>query len=151
LDVTSAGTYQVLIDGYSAFSGAILTATHDGSGSGNQQPLSYSNNNAVAIPDNSAVGATSEINVLRSGDAGTVTIEVDISHSYIGDLEVTLISPTGGQVVLHNNSGGSANNINKVYEADFSGFESKGNWELKVVDNARQDTGTVNSWTLSFQ
>ncbi|WP_159653884.1 S8 family serine peptidase [Vibrio atypicus] len=151
LDVTSAGTYQVLIEGYSAFSGATLTATHDGSGSGSQQPLSYSNNNAVAIPDNSAVGATSEINVLRSGDAGTVTIEVDISHSYIGDLEVTLTSPTGGQVVLHNNSGGSANNINKVYEADFSGFESKGNWELKAVDNARQDTGTVNSWTLSFQ
>ncbi|KHD23952.1 peptidase S8 [Vibrio caribbeanicus] len=155
LNVTSAGTYQVLIDGYSAYSGATLTATHNGStgggNSGGDAPSSYSNTNAVSIPDNSALGVVSDIDVLRSGDSGTVSIDVDISHSYIGDLKVTLTSPTGGQVVLHENTGGSANDINTSYQVDFTGFESKGKWELKAVDSARQDTGTINSWTLSFQ
>lgn len=151
LDVTQAGTYQVLIDGYSAYSGASLVATHNGSDNGGQAPSNYSNQNAMAIPDNSALGATSEIDVLRSGDSGTVTVAVDISHSYVGDLNVTLTSPTGGQVVLHENTGGSANDIRTSFQANFTGFESKGNWKLKAVDSARQDTGTINSWSLSFQ
>jgi serine protease len=76
---------------------------------------------------------------------------VDIRHSYIGDLKLTLISPTNSEKVLHENSGGSASDIKTSYSLDFSGVESKGNWTLKAVDSARQDTGTINSWTLSFQ
>ncbi|MBE4592903.1 peptidase S8 [Vibrio navarrensis] len=153
LNVTQAGTYEVLVYGYAAYSGASLTATHNGSDqpTDGQTPSSYTNANAVAIPDNSSAGVVSEINVLRSGDAGNVSVDLNISHTYIGDLKVTLISPTGGQVVLHNNSGGSANNIRTTLSADFTGYEAKGTWQLKVVDNAKQDTGTLNSWTLSFQ
>jgi serine protease len=53
--------------------------------------------------------------------------------------------------VLHENTGGSANDIRTSFQANFTGFESKGNWKLKAVDSARQDTGTINSWSLSFQ
>ncbi|MDF5430968.1 hypothetical protein HKB37_25295, partial [Vibrio parahaemolyticus] len=41
--------------------------------------------------------------------------------------------------------------IKNTFQADFSGFESQGTWELKAVDSARRDTGTINSWTLTFQ
>nr|ABA28307.1 alkaline serine protease [Vibrio alginolyticus] len=107
----------------------------------------YTNTNYVAIPDNKTSGVISALDVDRTGDA-VVSIDVDISHTYIGDLKVTLTSPTGGQVVLHDNNGGSANDIK--YQVD-SGFESQGVWELKAVDSARRDTGTINSWTLTFQ
>ncbi len=122
----------------------------DGSGNGNDLN-SYTNSDAVAIPDNSASGVVSELDVVRAGDAGLVTIDLNVAHTYIGDLRITLTSPTGGQVVLHDNQGGSANDINTTYQVDFSGFESQGVWELKAVDNARRDTGTINSWTLTFQ
>ena len=122
----------------------------DGSGNGGDLN-SYTNSDAVAIPDNSAAGVGSELDVVRSGDAGLVTIDLDVAHTYIGDLRITLTSPTGGQVVLHDNQGGSANDINTTFQVDFAGFESQGIWELKAVDSARRDTGTINSWTLTFQ
>ncbi|EJG0324105.1 S8 family serine peptidase [Vibrio parahaemolyticus] len=120
-------------------------------GGGSSADSSYSNTNPVAIPDNKTSGAISALNVDRTGDSGTVSIDVDISHTYIGDLRVTLTSPTGGQVVLHDNTGGSANDIKTTFQVDFSGFESQGSWELKAVDSARRDTGTINSWSLTFQ
>ncbi|NOH62215.1 S8 family serine peptidase [Vibrio sp. RE88] len=151
LNVSSAGTYEVLVYGYSAYSGASLVATHNGADSGNQTPSSFTNSDTIAIPDNNSAGATSSLDVSRSGDAGSVSVELDISHTYIGDLRVTLTSPTGHQVTLHDNTGSSANNIKETYQADFSGFESKGIWKLNAVDSANQDTGSINSWTLSFQ
>ncbi|KIF51166.1 S8 family serine peptidase [Vibrio owensii] len=154
LNVSGAGQYEVLVYGYSAYSGVSLVAAHNGSddsSGGGSAPSSYTNSNAVAIPDNSSAGIVSPLDVARSGDAGSVTIDLDITHTYIGDLRVTLTSPDGGQVVLHDNAGGGANDIKTSFQADFSGFESQGTWELKAVDNARRDTGTINSWTLTFQ
>lgn len=111
---------------------------------------SFVNDTAVAIPDNNSRGVTSELSVNRVGDAGLVTVAIDISHTYIGDLKVTLFSPEGGQVVLHDNTGGSTNNIQNNYQVDFTGFESQGSWQLKAVDSARRDVGTINRWSLTF-
>lgn len=122
----------------------------EGSDNGNNGSDSFVNDTAVAIPDNNSRGITSELSVSRVGDAGIVTVAIDISHTYIGDLKVTLFSPEGGQVVLHDNTGGSSNNIQNNYQVDFTGFESQGNWQLKAVDSARRDVGTINRWSLTF-
>ncbi|WP_144212987.1 S8 family serine peptidase [Shewanella donghaensis] len=149
------GTYHVMVQGYSAFSGVNLIAnftedTGGGTGGGTGGPATYTNNTSYSIPDNNATGITSAISAARTGDSGTVTVKVNISHTYIGDLQVELHSPTGQIAVLHDNTGGSANDINKTYTVDMSGVESAGDWELKAVDSARRDTGTINSWELSF-
>ena len=154
LNVSGAGQYEVLVYGYRAYSGVSLVATHNGSNDssgGGSEPSSYTNSDAVVIPDNQVSGAVSTLDVSRSGDASSVTIDLDITHTYIGDLYVTLTSPEGGQVVLHDNAGGSDKDIKTRFQADFSGFESQGKWELKAVDSARRDTGTINSWTLTFE
>lgn len=122
----------------------------EGSGNGDNGTDSYVNDTAVAIPDNNSRGVISELSVSRAGDAGIITVAIDISHTYIGDLKVTLISPEGGQVILHDNTGGSSNNIQNSYQVDFTGFESKGDWQLKAVDSARRDVGTINRWSLTF-
>lgn len=151
LDVTGQGTFQVLIDGYEAYAGATLVATHNGSETDAQPASSYSNTNVLAIPDNNAEGVSSKIVVDRSGDAGVVTVELDITHSYIGDLKVTLTSASGDEVVLHDNTGGAGTDIRTSYQVDFSGFEAQGEWGLKAVDSVRQDSGRLNSWSLTFQ
>ena len=153
LTVSSPGQFEVLIFGYTAFSGATLVANHNGSDDStgdDTTPSSFTNNNSYAIPDNNTTGVTSPLSVTRSGDAGVVNIDIDISHTYIGDLEVTLRSPSGGQVILHNNTGRGANDIKRSYQADFTGYNAQGTWQLKAVDSANRDIGTINSWTLTF-
>ena len=149
-----SGTYYVMLQGYSAFSGVNLVAnfTAGSTGGGNTGgPASYTNTTNFNIPDNNTTGITSPINVTRTGDSGTVSVNLGVIHTYIGDLKVELISPTGQKVTLHNNSGGGTDNINQTYSANFTGVQSSGTWLLKAVDNARRDTGYIDTWTLSFQ
>jgi len=119
-------------------------------GSGGTDKASYVNERRESIPDNNARGVVSDLDVDRSGDSGVVKVELDISHTYIGDLRVTLTSPEGAQVVLHEYLGDSSNDIKMSYQVDFSGFDSLGVWKLKVVDSARRDVGTLNRWSLMF-
>ncbi|BAJ02891.1 S8 family serine peptidase [Shewanella violacea] len=144
-----AGTYYVMVQGYSAFSGVSLVANFTESTTGG--PASYSNTNGYSIPDNSSVGVTSPISATRTGDSGTVAVKVNISHTYIGDLRIELHSPTGQLTVLHDNTGGSSNDVVQTYNVDMTGVESAGEWTLKAIDNARRDTGSINNWQLSFQ
>ncbi len=51
--------------------------------------------------------------MICSVDVGFVTIDVDITHTNIGDIYVTLTSPDGGQVVLHDNAD-SANDFKRI-------------------------------------
>ncbi|WP_281556115.1 M14 family zinc carboxypeptidase [Thalassomonas sp. RHCl1] len=140
-----AGTYQVMLRGYSAYSGVSLTGTYTtGTVSG------YENTTDVAIPDNSTVGASSTINVDRSGASGTVSVEVDIIHTYIGDLTVDVIAPDGSSFNLHNRTGNGSNNISQTYSVDVGAINSQGTWTLKVVDNANIDTGNIDRWKISF-
>ncbi len=148
------GTYYVMVQGYSAFSDVSLVANYtesNGGGNSDGGAATYTNSTSYAIPDNSSAGISSAISATRTGDSGTVSVTVDISHTYIGDLQVELHSPSGQVAIIHDNSGGSANDINKTYTVDMTGVESAGLWTLKAVDSAKRDTGTINSWTLNFQ
>ncbi|MCP4247908.1 MAG: hypothetical protein GY778_12740 [bacterium] len=112
----------------------------------------------LPINDNSTT--TSTITVPDDFCIGDLDVEVDISHTYIGDLIVALQSPTGTQVTLHNRSGGTAEDIVTTYDdatnppegpgllADFNLSPAAGTWTLTVSDNAGADQGTLNSWSL---
>ncbi len=110
---------------------------------------------ALPIPDVQAVDDTLVVDL----DAAVSGIEVfvDITHTYIGDLVVELISPEGTTVRLHNRTGGSADDIYGWYPseltpygnlANFLGEQAGGMWVLHVSDHAGSDTGTLNEWCL---
>ncbi|HSM10726.1 MAG TPA: proprotein convertase P-domain-containing protein [Lysobacter sp.] len=87
----------------------------------------------------------------RSGSAPASTpVAVNIVHTYIGDLKVDLIAPDGSIYVLHNRSGGSADNINTTYNVNLSSEALNGTWKLRVNDNAGGDVGYINSWSVTF-
>ena len=90
------------------------------------------------------------ITVDRSGTATSVSVAVDISHTYIGDLVVDLIAPDGTSQTLHSRTGGSANDIDRTYAPDFDGTGIAGDWTLRVSDRAGGDVGTLNGWTLTI-
>ena len=71
-------------------------------------------------------------------------------HSYIGDLKVDLVAPDGSVYVLHNRSGGSANDIGRTYTVNLSGEPLDGTWKLRVNDNYDNDNGRIDSWSITF-
>jgi len=145
-----AGTYHVMLRGYTAFSGVSLTGSYTEPGTGGGA-ATYTNSATYNIPDNNATGISSPISVTRAGASNIVSVDVDIVHTYKGDLIVDLIHPDGTVYNLHNRTGGSANNIFQTYSVDAGAKDSAGTWNLRVKDRARLDTGYINSWTLTFQ
>ena len=113
--------------------------------------FTYSNDNVVDIPDNNAEGITSVINVADDLTVFASDIYVNITHTWIGDLTVTLTSPTGTSAALHSASGGSDDDIDSTFSSSaFNGEVATGDWTLSVADNAAADTGTLNNWALTI-
>ena len=88
------------------------------------------------------------ITVPNSGTVTSVSVTVNISHTYIGDLKVELVAPDGTLKTLHNRSGGGTDNIITPYTPDFDDAQIHGIWKLNIRDDVDGDTGTLNSWTL---
>ncbi|MBD8525547.1 proprotein convertase P-domain-containing protein [Pseudomarimonas arenosa] len=121
--------------------------TGSGGGGGG---TTYQNTTDYQIRDNTTVESPITISG-RSGNASSSTaVAVNIVHTYIGDLKVDLIAPDGSVYVLHNRSGGSADNIVKTYTVNLSGEVANGTWKLRVNDNAGGDIGYINSWSMTF-
>ncbi|MFJ3975654.1 M28 family metallopeptidase [Streptomyces sp. NPDC090021] len=113
---------------------------------------SFENTTDVNIPDSPGAAVSSPITV--SGVAGnapaTTKVDVNIVHTYRGDLVVDLVAPDGTVYNLHNRSGGSADNIVGSYTVNASSEVANGVWNLRVKDLAAQDVGYINSWRITF-
>ena len=112
---------------------------------------------ALTIPDNDPAGVSSVITISQSGTVQAATVALDITHTFIGDLRVELVSPSGQQTVLHNRTGGHQHNLIVTYDSDSDtalanliGQPMQGTWVLKVKDVAGQDVGTLNKWSLAL-
>lgn len=112
----------------------------------------------LSIPDNHSGGVTSSISITSPGIVRRVQVGVDIEHSYIGDLRVELVSPTGRRTLLHSRQGGSRDDLVMAYDSrspgqlsSLVGQPAQGTWLLRVTDLARQDVGTLRRWTLELE
>ncbi|MFI8190031.1 S8 family peptidase [Streptomyces sp. NPDC085946] len=119
---------------------------------GTSTGTTFSSTAAVAIPD---AGAAVESPITVSGRSGNapsaLQVGVDITHTYRGDLVVDLIAPDGSAYRLKSaSSSDSADNVTATYTVNASGEVANGTWKLRVQDTAAQDTGTLNSWKLTF-
>ncbi|GAB2869109.1 S8 family peptidase [Streptomyces deserti] len=112
----------------------------------------FASTTAVAIPDN---GSAIESPVTVSGRSGNapsaLQVGVDITHTYRGDLVIDLVAPDGSTYRLKSaSSSDSADNVTTTYTVNASSEVANGTWKLRVQDTAAQDTGTLNSWRLTF-
>ena len=129
----------------------------------------------VTIPTTVAT-VTSTLNVAAAGTITSLSVaSLDISHTWINDLEVTLMSPGGTTVSLVDQICGSENDIIVTLEdgastaigtdcpptvgnsyqpnqalSGFNGETAAGTWTLTVTDHVNQDGGTINGWTLGI-
>ena len=110
----------------------------------------YTNGTDVQIRDNTTVESTITVAGRAGNGSATTPVAVNIVHTYIGDLKVDLIAPDGSLYVLHNRADGSTDNINKTYTVNLSSEPLIGTWRLRVNDNAGDDIGFINSWSVTF-
>ena len=97
------------------------------------------------------VSDTIPISGYADGVVDVLTLNVDISHTRTGDLEVELVGPDGTKRMVHNNVGGTAADLVASFTPDFAGKPVNGNWTLQVRDNGNtQSFGAINSWSLDF-
>jgi hypothetical protein len=110
----------------------------------------YSNSADYPINDLSTIESPITVSGRSGNGQASTPVTVNIVHNFIGDLKVDLVAPDGTAYTLHGNAGGSADNINQTFNVNLSGKALNGTWKLRVNDNARQDTGYINSWSITF-
>ena len=120
----------------------------------------------------------SSVVTVSSADADTVqdvNVSIDLTHTYTGDLTITLTSPQGTVVELTNgacgenddivatfNDAGNAVSCNltaptlsgnvqsKEQLSAFKGEDSEGDWTLTVIDGFNGDGGSLNEFALEI-
>jgi subtilisin-like proprotein convertase family protein len=117
---------------------------------------------------------TSEITFLNDLPIADIDVQLDIDHSYLSDLVIRLISPSGTEVTLVSKSCDSDQNINAIFDDDapalicggnpgisgtvkplqslssFYGESTLGTWILEVSDTVREDGGLINGFSLTI-
>ena len=119
---------------------------------------------------------SSTINVSSDFPITDVNVTIDIPHTYVSDLDITLTSPNGTVVDLSSGNGGSGDNFTATVfdqesvggsiaggappftgsflpEGDLStiyGEMSAGDWVLTVVDNFNLDGGSIDVFDLEL-
>ena len=124
-------------------------------------------------------GGTTTVDTITVPLGGTIEdldVVLDINHSYIADLDISITSPNGTTVELISDQGDNANYIDAEFDDEssnslpgestfsnlsgdyppeealsaFDGEIAAGVWTLTVTDDENNDSGTLNSWGLQF-
>ena len=134
-----------------------------------------SNATPVSILDEATVTSTITIGGSALEVVRDVNVTLDITHSWNEDLDVFLIAPNGTRVELFTDVGdGVANFTSTTLDDDaatsitsgtvpftgtfrpegslavLNGINPAGTWTVEITDDAAQDTGTLNSWSLQL-
>ena len=159
---TSSGWGELDIEAAVALaSGSAIEAPSDASPETADEPyvISAQGQGGLAIEDLRVT--RSDLSLGACDRIEDMLVDVDIRHSWRGDLVVALYSPAGEQVVLHNRSGGDADDIIGSYGISGGSLESAesleslvgsqgtGGWSLLISDEADGDNGTLVAWSLT--
>lgn len=101
------------------------------------------------IPDNTPAGVTRQVN---SGALNVEAVELvlNVSMTYVGDLQVLLTSPSGTQSLLAGVRADATDNyVNYVFTSRRCWDENaSGTWTINISDRAPQDVATWTNYTF---
>ncbi|MDB9484120.1 proprotein convertase P-domain-containing protein, partial [Dolichospermum circinale CS-537/05] len=113
------------------------------------------NTQVVNIPDNDQQGIKSAIAINEVINIGDIQVTVNITHDFLGDLEIYLIAPNNQRILLQSRTLGRRNQLQNTYTMrshpalkQLLSQPAQGNWELQVIDYAALDVGKLNHWEL---
>ncbi len=153
--------------------GSVVYVDGNNNGILDAAPTNYTNSTPVNITST----AISQIVVSGSnGPTFDVNVRINMTHTWVEDMQFTLVSPTGTRVLLARAVGGSGDNFtNTVFDDEataaigtgaapftgsfrpasplsaFDGVSANGTWTLEMVDlEPVFDSGILQNWTLTI-
>jgi extracellular elastinolytic metalloproteinase len=109
------------------------------------------------IPDDDPEGIVDTIHVTQNGTVRSIAVSVDITHSYVGDLSLELVSADGTTVMLRDRHGRGDDQILETYDPTsveelgaLAGEAVAGDWRLRVRDHEGQEVGKLNLWSIEI-
>ncbi|CRK62056.1 Alkaline serine exoprotease A precursor [Alloactinosynnema sp. L-07] len=108
-----------------------------------------SNGTDFSITDNATVESPVTVSGCSGAASATAKVDVNIVHTYIGDLTVSLVAPDGSAYVLHNKTGAGTDNLVTTYTVNLSSETANGTWKLRVNDSGPGDTGKIDTWSFN--
>jgi subtilisin family serine protease len=119
--------------------------------------IQQQNTTSQPIPDYNPSGITSSVQISDAATVRDVQVRVAIDHSFLGDLEISLIAPTGQRVLLQSRTLGRQTELRTTYTLQTTAalkrlinLPTQGTWKLQVVDQALADTGSLREWQLTI-
>lgn len=123
-----------------------------------KRQINRSSSLAVAIPDQNPHGLLSSLEITQGGKITALAVRVEITHEFLGDLEIYLRSPHGITVLLQSRNLGRLIRLDRTYSsrlnptlAQFCDRPALGTWQLWVIDRVPGDTGTLQGWGLDLE
>lgn len=105
----------------------------------------------VSIPDRSEVGISEALAGFRF-NAEKLEVYVRIEHTWIGDLSITVQSPSGEVRVLHDRMGGSKDDLEGWFQWSkmkvLNHQAGDGQFHIHVKDLAARDSGSLIQWGI---
>lgn len=113
------------------------------------------NNTSGNVNSGTCVDRT--FSMVSTGTIDDVTIQVDIDHNSRDELDISLTSPLGTSVVLSNDNGGTANNLNALFDdtvatsivGDNTNHTSTVQRRPQVALNTFDGENAIGTWTLT--
>ncbi len=111
----------------------------------------------LPIPDADPVGVSHSITITGSDPLESIEAALQINHAAPDQLVITLTSPSGDSVILHNRNSTDAVPFSPVYESNnpaaeslstFIGSNPQGDWTINVADYVAGQTGFLTAWGL---
>jgi subtilisin family serine protease len=104
-----------------------------------------------AIPDNNLTGVTRTFSTTVSDPLEALEVQVNLTHTYRGDLEGFLTNPAGLRTRLFTTDGDSTDNLSWTFTTNaYWGENPSGTWSLQLRDRFAVDLGTWTSFAVSF-
>ncbi|MFD9501426.1 M4 family metallopeptidase [Streptomyces sp. NPDC060035] len=111
----------------------------------------FQNTTVKALADRSTTSIPVAVTGITGNAPSDLSVAVNITHTYRGDLVLDLVAPDGTAYRLKNSSSSdSADNVVATYTVNASSEVANGTWNLKIQDAYSGDTGTFNSVKLTF-
>ncbi len=106
---------------------------------------------SAAIPDNNTTGVSRTFSLSATQPLEEVLVTLNVSHTWRGDVEAYLTSPSGiTSRLMYRNGADSFNGINWTFSTNaFWGEIPAGTWTLNLKDRFSGDTGTWNSYAVT--
>ena len=131
------------------------------------------NSTAGAFTDNADLIRTIAISGTNADANELISLELNLTHTYTGDLDITLQAPNGSTIILSDDNGGTGENYtNTVFStsggsiisgsAPFTGTytpeqafsnltgSADGTWTLNIYDDAGGDTGNFANFSITI-